>query len=177
MVWYGMVWYGMVWYGMVWYGMVWYGMVWYGMVWYGMVWYGMVWYGMLLLLLLLWHPARAGGRNCQTRSPWAGRKGAVGRRHAGRACADDDRGGGGGAPCRGGGGCARKEEGGATCVCYPGALPRCGGEGDPTCARRRRGGGAGWRDHLFGDLRGPVSPCFRPPLPHDRGGGNLPACP
>ena len=70
-------------------------LVWYGMVWYGMVWYGMVWYGMLLLLLLLWHPARAGGRNCQTRSPWAGRKGAVGRRHVGRACADDDRGGGG----------------------------------------------------------------------------------
>ena len=95
MVWYGMVWYGMVWYGMVWYGMVWYGMVWYGMVWYGMVWYGMVWYGMLLLLLLLGHPARAGGRNCLTRSPWAGRKGAVGRRHAGPACADHDRGGGG----------------------------------------------------------------------------------
>ena len=97
MVWYGMVWYGMVWYGMVWYGMVWYGMVWYGMVWYGMVWYGMVWYGMLLLLLLLLrHPARAGGRNCQTRSPWGGRKGAVGRCYAGRAGADDDRGGGGG---------------------------------------------------------------------------------
>ena len=75
-----------------------YGMVWYGMVWYGMVLYGMVWYGMLLLLLLLLrHPARAGGRNCQTRSPWAGRKGAVGRRYAGRAGADDDRGGGGGA--------------------------------------------------------------------------------
>ena len=106
MVWYGMVWYGMVWYGMVWYGMVWYGMVWYRMVWYGMVWYGMVWYvmvcmvwyGMLLLLLLLRHPARAGGRNCQTRSSWAGRKGAVGRRYAGRAGADDDRGGGGGVP-------------------------------------------------------------------------------
>ena len=77
-------------------GMVWYGMVWYGMVWYGMVWYGMVWYGMLLLLLLLLgHPARAGRRNCQTRSLWAGRKGAVGRRHAGRPCADNDRGGGG----------------------------------------------------------------------------------
>ena len=88
--------------------MVWYGMVWYGMVWYGMVWYGMVWHGMLLLLLLLRHPARAGGRNCQTRSPWAGRKGAVGRRYAGRAGADDDRGGGGGVPpCRGGGGCVR----------------------------------------------------------------------
>ena len=102
----------------------------------------MVWYGMLLLLLLLlllWHPARAGGRNCQTRSLWAGRKGAVGRRHAGRACADNDREGGGGGGGRrgvegGGGGCARTEEGGATCVCYPGALPRCGGESDPTCA-------------------------------------------
>ena len=90
-----------IWYGMVWYGIVWYGMVWYGMVWYGMVWYGMVWYGMLLLLLLLlllWHQARAGVRNCQTRSPSAGRKGAVSRRHAGRACANDDRGGGGGSP-------------------------------------------------------------------------------
>ena len=41
----------------------------------------------------------------------------------------------------GGGGCAREEEGGATCVCYPGALPHCGGEGDPTCERRRRDGG------------------------------------
>ena len=38
-------------------------------------------------------------------------------------------------------------------------------------------GGAGWWDHLFGDLRGTDSPFFRPPLPHDRGGGNLPACP
>ena len=75
---------------------LWYGMVWYGMVWYGMVWYGMVWYGMLLLLLLLRRSARAGGRNCQTRSPWAERKGAVGRRYAGRAGADDHRGGGGG---------------------------------------------------------------------------------
>ena len=102
MVWYGMVWYGMVWYGMVWYGMVWYGMVWYGMVWYGMVWYGMVWYGMLLLLssllllLLFWRLARAGGKKCQARSPWAERKGAISRRYVGRAGADDDRGGGGG---------------------------------------------------------------------------------
>ena len=63
--------------------------------------------GMLLLLLLLRHPARAGGRNCQTRSPWAGRKGAVGRHYAGRAGADDDRGGGGSAMMRGGGACAR----------------------------------------------------------------------
>ena len=150
--------------------------LWYGMAWHGMVWYGMVWYGMLLLLLL-GHPARAGGRSCQTRSPWAGRKGAVGRRHAGRACADDDRGGGGGGHVGGGGGArARRREEPPVCVTLE-PYPRCGGEGDPTCARRRRGGGAGWRDHLFGDLRGPDSPCFRPPLPHDRGGGNLPACP
>ena len=33
------------------------------------------------------------------------------------------------------------------------------------------GGGAGWRDHLSGDMRGPDSPCFQPPLPRDRGGG------
>ena len=33
------------------------------------------------------------------------------------------------------------------------------------------GWGAGWRDHLSGDLRGPGSPCFQPPLPRDRGGG------
>ena len=41
-------------------------------------------------------------------------------------------GGGGGSAVSGGGGMrARVEEGGATCRCYPGALPRCGGEGDP----------------------------------------------
>ena len=33
------------------------------------------------------------------------------------------------------------------------------------------GWGAGWRDHLSGDLRGPGSPRFHPPLPRDRGGG------
>ena len=37
--------------------------------------------------------------------------------------------------------------------------------------------GAGWRDHLFGHLRGPASPCSRPPLPRVRGGGVLPARP
>ena len=41
----------------------------------------------------------------------------------------------------GGGGCV--EEGGATCGCYPGALPRFGGEGDPTGAKRRGRGGGG----------------------------------
>ena len=146
MVWYGMVWYGMVWYGMVWYGMVWYGMVWYGMVWYGMVWYGMVWYGMLLMLLLLWHPARAGGKKCQARSPWAGRKGAVARRHAGRACADDDRGGGGGSAfCLGGGGGARRCERDHL-RCDPGSLPRRGGRAR---APVRNGGGMG------GGMEGP----------------------
>ena len=81
---------------------------------------------MLLLLLLSRHPARAGGRNCQTRSPWAGRKGAVGRRYAGWAGADNDQ-GDGVRRVGGGGWRARVEEGGATCGCYPGALPRCGG--------------------------------------------------
>ena len=33
------------------------------------------------------------------------------------------------------------------------------------------GWGAGWRDHLSGDLQGPSSPCFQPPLPRDKGGG------
>ena len=161
MGWDGMGWDGMVWYGMVWYGMVWYGMVWYGMVWYGMVWYGMVWYGMLLLLLLLlWHPARAGGRNCQTRSPWAGRKGAVGRRHAGRACADNDRGGGGGGfrLLSGGGGGARVAVRGTTCPCDPGSLPRRGGR---ACAPVRNGGGMG--GGMQGPpVRGPAGP--RSPL-------------
>ena len=55
---------------------------------------------------------------------------------AGRVPTTTEGGGGGGGRrgVEGGGGCARTEEGGATCVCYPGALPRCGGEGDPTCA-------------------------------------------
>ena len=109
MVCYSMVWYGMVWYGMVWYGMVWYGRVWCGAVRYGTVRYGTVRYGTLLLLLLLRRSARAGGRNCQTRSPWAERKGAVGRRYAGQAGADDDRGGGGGSAfCPGGKGGAHR---------------------------------------------------------------------
>ena len=48
---------------------------------------------------------------------------------AGRVPTTTEGGGGGwGPPCRGGG-CACKGEGGATCVCYPGALPRCGGGG------------------------------------------------
>ena len=107
---------------------------------------------MLLLLLLLWHPARAGGRNCQTRSPWAGRKGAVGRRHAGRACADNDRegGGGGSAFCRGGGGVAVR---GTTCPCDPCSLPRRGGR---ACARVRNGGGMGGGMHCPGTRGAPV---------------------
>ena len=174
MVWYGMVWYGMVWYGMVWYGMVWYGMVWYGMVWYGMVWYGMVWYGMLLLLLLLLrHPARAGGRNCQARSPWAGRKGAVGRRYAGRAGADDDR-GGGGVRRVGGGGCVRawRRVGPPVDVTLE-PSPAAGGR--VTRPVRSGGGGGGWmegppvRGHAGHRL--PLLPAAAPPR---QGRGLLP---
>ena len=163
------IWFGMVWYGMVWYGMVWYGMVWYGMIWYGMVWYGMVWYGMLLLLLLLGHPARASGRNCPTRSPWAGRKGAVGRRHAGVACADHDRGGGGGVPLSVWGQGARVAVRGTTCPCDPGSLPRRGGR---ACAPVRNGGGTGggMKRPLARGPAGPGSPCFQPPPPRDWGG-------
>ena len=84
---------------------------------------------MLLLLLLLRHPARAAGRHFETRSPWAGRKGAVGRCYAGRAGADDDRGGGGGMMREGGGGRVRVGKGGATCGSYPGALPCLAGGG------------------------------------------------
>ena len=150
------------------YGMVWYGMVWYGMVWYGMVWYGMVWY---VVVVVVRAPStcrreklpdtlslgRAQGSS-RPASRWPG------------VCRQRPGGGGGGAWCGGGGG-ARVEEGGATCGSYPGALPRCGGEGDPTCEKRWRRGGAGWRDHLSGDMRGPDSPYFQPPLPRDRGGG------
>ena len=38
-------------------------------------------------------------------------------------------------------------------------------------ARSGGGGGAGWRDHLSGDMRSPNTPCLQPPLPRDRGGG------
>ena len=125
-----------IWYGMVWYGMVWYGMVWYGMVWYGMVWYGMVWYGMLLLLCCCEGTQHVpAGEIARHALPGQGaREQSAGVTLAGRVPTTTE-GGGGGAPwCGGGGGCARTEEGGATCLCYPGALPRCGGEGDPTCA-------------------------------------------
>ena len=133
-------------------------MVWYGMVWYGMVWYGMVCY---LLLLLLGHPARAGGRNCPTGSPWAGRKGAVGRRHASRACADNDRGGGGGFRLLSlGGEGARVAVRGTTYPCDPGSLPRRGGR---ACAPVRNGGGMG--GGMEGPpVRGPAGPRF-PLLP------------
>ena len=88
-----------------------------------------------------------------------------------------------------GGGCAREEEGGATCVCYPGALPHCGGEGDPTCERRRRDGGQAGGTTCSGTCGAPLplapgrrSPasgegalCLRAPVPHVRGrGGALP---
>ena len=140
------------------------------MVWCGMVWYGMVWYGMVVVVVVRALstcrreklPDTLSLGRAQGSSGLASRWPGVYRRRP--------RGRGAGGRHVWGGGCARKEEGGATCVCYPGALPRCGGEGDPTWARRRRDGGAGWRDHLFGDLRGPDSPCCRPPLPHDREG-------
>ena len=92
---------------------------------------------LLLLLLLLWHPARAGGRNCQAPSSWAGRKRAVGRRHAGRACADNDRGGRGGgcAFCLGGGGRCCERDHLSVSPWFP---PPPLGEGVRTCAKRRR---------------------------------------
>ena len=119
---------------MVWYGMVRYGMVWYGMVWYGMVWYGMVWYDVVVVVVRAPSTCRREklpdtlslGRaqgSSRPASRWPG------------VCRQRSRGwGGGGRRGVEGGGCAGTEEGGATCVCYPGALPRCGGEGDPTCA-------------------------------------------
>ena len=115
----------------------------------------------LLLLLFLGHQARAGGRNCQPRSPWAGCKGAVGRRHAGRACADNDRGGEGGfCLLSGGGEGARVAVRGTTCPCDPGSLPRRGGM---ACAPVRNGGGMG--GGMEGPpVRGPARPRF-PSLP------------
>ena len=118
-----------------------------------------------MLLLLLWHPARAGGRNCQARSPWEGRKGAVGRRHAGRACADDDRREGGGrhgvVGGGGGGECARRRQGSP--VSYPGALPRLvAGERPDLCEAAVEGvegwaGTLGWGRHAR--VRGHSAPC------------------
>ena len=105
---------------------------------------------LLLLLLLLRRSARAGGRNCQTRSPWAERKGAVGRRNAGRAGADEDRGGGGGR--------ASLREGLPVRVTHA-PSPAAGGGLAHLC-ETEAGGGAGGRDQLSGDLRGPGSPCF-----------------
>ena len=149
MVWYGMVWYGMVWYGMVWYGMVWYGMVWYGMVWYGMVWYGMVWYGMLLLLLLLRHPARAGGSS-RPALRWPG-----GRRRRPRGVGGWGRhvwGGGGGARAR------RREEPPVCVTLEP--SPAVGGR--VTRPVRDGGGMGGWLEGP--PVRGPAGPRF-PLLP------------
>ena len=77
------------------------------------------------------------GINCQTRSPWAGRKGAVGRRHAGRACADNERGGW----CGGGGGAWRR--GGAPVEFTLEPSPVSRGESD--CPMRSGCGGGGGR--------------------------------
>ena len=124
---------------------------------------GMVWYGMLLLLLLLWDPARAGGRNCQTGSPWAGRKEQSAGVTLARLVRTTTDGGGGSAFCLGREG-ARVAVTGTTC--------------GPPVGRRRvhlcktgAGWGAGWREHLSGDLRGPGSPCLGLPPPRDWGGG------
>ena len=93
---------------------------------------------LLLLLLLLRRSARAGGKNCQTHSPWAERKGAVGRRNAGQAGTDDDRGGGGGVSGEGGV-CARGGGRGHLWV-SPWSPPPAAGE---RVARPVRSGGAG----------------------------------
>ena len=81
-------------------------------------------------------------------------------------------GGAGGMPpsVRGGGGeGARVTEGRTTCPCDPVSSPAAGGGRAHLC-NTEAGWGAGWRDHLSGDLWGPDSPCFKPPLPRDRGG-------
>ena len=59
-----------------------------------------------------------------------------------------------------GGGRERGEKGGATCGSYPGALPRLAGGGYAHLCETEAGWGAGGRDHLSGDLRGPGSPDF-----------------
>ena len=155
MVCYGMVWYGMVWYGMVWYGMVWYGMVWYGMVWYGMVWYGKVRYVVVVVVgalstcrrekfpdTLSLGRAQGSSRPAQR---WPG-----GRRRRPR---------GGGVPpaVRGGGGRASLREGLPVRVTHA-PSPAAGGGYAHLC-ETDAGWGAGGRDHLSGDLRGPGSPC------------------
>ena len=169
---------------------IWYGMVWYGMVWYGMVWYGMVWY---VVVVVVRAPStcrreklpdtlsmgRAQGSS-RPASRWPG------------VCRQRPRGGGGGGGgavvWRGGG--ARVEEGGATCGSYPGALPRCLGEGDPDLFLTEAGvGGLDGGTTCSGTCGAPIplasgrrSPttgegaiCLRAPEPHERGrGGALP---
>ena len=148
-----------IWYCMVWYGMVWYGMVWYGMVWYGMVWYGMVWYVVVVVVVVV-APSTCRREKLPDTLAWAGRKGAVGRRHAGRACADNDRGGGGGFRLLSGGQGARVAVRGITCPCDRGSLPRGGGR---VCAPMRNGGRTGGGTE-GPPVRGPTGPRF-PLLP------------
>ena len=174
-MWYGMVWYGMVWYGMVWYGMVWYGMVWCGVVWCGMVRYGTVRYGTVRYVVVVVVVVGALSTCRREKLPdtlslgraqgssrpalhWLG-----GRRRRPRE------GGGGGPPCRGGG-CVRawRRVGPPVDVTLE-PSPAAGGRVTRP-VRSGGGGGARWRDHLSGDMRGPDSPCFEPPLPRDRGG-------
>ena len=171
MVWYGMVWYGMVWYGMVWYGMVWYGMVWYGMVWYGMVWYGMVWYGMVCCCCCCCCGTQhvPAGEIARHALPGQGaREQTAGVTLAGRVPTTTE--GGGGAMVWGGGGVRAWRRVGLPLDVTLEPSPAAGGRVTRP-VRSGGGGGAGWRDHLSGEMRGPDSPCFQPPLPRDRGGG------
>ena len=87
---------------------------------------------------------------------------------AGRVPTTTEGGGGGSAFCLGGGG-ARRWEGPPARVTL--VLSPAVGGGRAHLCETEAGWGAGWRDHLSGDLRGPGSPCFQPPLPRDRGGG------
>ena len=126
-------------------------------------------------MLLLWRSARAGGKNCQTRSPWAERNGAIGRRYAGRAGADDDRGGGGGGmpPSVRGGRGARVAEGGTTCLCDPCSLPRRGGRAHAP-VRDGGGMGGGREGPPLREPAGPRLPLLLAASPPRQGRGQLP---
>ena len=75
---------------------------------------------------------------------------------AGRALTTTEGGGGGALSGGGGGARVRRREEPPVHVCYPGALPRCGGEGDPTCARRRRDGGLARGTSCSGTCGAPI---------------------
>ena len=91
---------------------------------------------------------------------------------AGRLPTTTEEGGGGGVPpsiLGGGGGACRCER--DHLPMRPWFPPPPWEEGVAHLCETEAGWGAGWRGHLSGDLRGPGSPCFQPPLPLDRGGG------